>query len=137
MGAGQGKEDDAPPANRTAAAEMLPSGPVRPPERQGVRPDGWREMASDHQAAVGDAVEERLRPVPGCVEADGPPERAGAPQAEAEEETDEAGGEQAERRLAGIAAVAEAEDEGEDQRGGPEAERVGVLARRTASDRSD
>ena len=82
---------------------------------------GGEETALDHQAAVGDAVEERLRPVPRRVEADGPPERAGAPQAEAEDQADQPGGEQAEGRLAGVGAMAEAEGEGEDEGRCPEA----------------
>jgi hypothetical protein len=81
------------------------------------------EMALNHKAAVGGTVEEGLRPVPRRVEADGPPERAGAPQAEAEDDSDERGGEQADGRLAGVGAVDEAESEGEQQGRGPKAGR--------------
>ena len=52
---------------------------------------GGEQMVLDHDSAVSDAVEEGLRPVPCCVEADGPPERAGAPEAEAEDDAYQAG----------------------------------------------
>ncbi len=74
---------------------------------------GGEEMELDEGSAVGYAVEKRLRPVPRGVEADGPPERTGAPEAEAEEESDKAGAEQADGGLAGIGSVAEAEEERE------------------------
>ena len=60
------------------------------------------EMALDHQAAIRNTVEERLRPVPGHVEADGPPQRTSAPQTEAKQKAGQTRGEQAERRLAGV-----------------------------------
>jgi len=87
---------------------------------------GGEEAVLDHEAAVGDAEEEGLRPVPGGVETDGPPESAGAPEAEAEDHAGEAGGEQANGRLAVVIAVAEAEEEGETDGGGPETEDFAV-----------
>jgi len=45
---------------------------------------------------------------------DGPPERAGAPEADAEDEPDQSSGKQSDGRFAGIALVAEAEEDGED-----------------------
>lgn len=83
-------------------------------------------MVLHQDSAVGDAVQEGLCPVPCGVEADSPPERAGAPEREGEDEGGEAGGEEAEGRLTGVGAVAEAEDEGEEGGGGPEAEGVAV-----------
>ena len=49
-------------------------------ERLAGRMRGEKVML-DHDAAVGDAVEKGLRPVPRGMEADGPPQRAGAPEA--------------------------------------------------------
>lgn len=40
------------------------------------------EMVLDHGSAVGDIVEEGIRPVPGGMEADGSPEGADAPEAD-------------------------------------------------------
>src|ERR1700691_3255495 len=77
-------------------------------------------MVLDHGAAVGYSVEERLGPVPRGVQADGPPERAGAPEAEAEDHGGETGGEQADGGFARVVAVAEAEEDGEDEGRGPE-----------------
>jgi hypothetical protein len=70
-------------------------------------------------SAVGNAAKEGLGPVPGGVEADGPPERAGAPEAEAEDQGDQYDGEQSD----GIFAVGKAEKEGQDHGGSPEGER--------------
>src|ERR1022692_1962719 len=75
---------------------------------------GGEEMVLDHESAVGDTVEEGLGPIPRGVEADGPPERAGAPEAEAEDDSDQPGGEQSDGRFAGVLAMAEAEEDGED-----------------------
>ena len=80
------------------------------------------QVEFDHRAAVGYAVEEGLGPVPCGVEADGPPEGAGAPEAEAEDHSGESGGDEADGGLARVAAVAGAEEEGEDQGSAPEAE---------------
>src|ERR1035441_10362454 len=88
---------------------------------------GGVEMTLGHQPAVRNAIQIRLRPVPRCVEADGPPERAGAPEAEAEEATGEAGGEHAEGRLTRADPVTEYEGEGEEERGCPEARSIGML----------
>ena len=83
------------------------------------------EMPLDHDAAIGNAVEERLCPVPSCVEANGPPQRAGAPETEAEDEADESCRKQTEGRLAGVRNVTKSKDEGEDGGGGPETQDVG------------
>src|SRR5438105_8937282 len=83
------------------------------------------QVVLDHDAAVCYAVEEGLGPVPRGMEADGPPERAGAPETEAKDEADEACGQQADGRLFGIFAVSETEADGEEQRAGPEAEPLG------------
>ena len=105
---------------------MLPSGPVRPPLRMGL-PMGWvAKRWPCHQPAVGDAVEERLRPIPCSVNADCPPERTGAVEGKAEDKADKASAEQSDRRLAGVGAVAETEDKREDERRGPKAEGVAM-----------
>ena len=90
---------------------------------------GPEEGDGDHAAAVSDAEQKGLRPIPRSVEADRPPERASAPQGKAEDEADEARGEEAERTLAGVARVAQAEDEGEKRRGDPEADGSRVFRR--------
>src|ERR1035441_398556 len=87
---------------------------------------GGEKMALRHSSAVGDAPEEGLRPVPCGVEADRPPQRAGAPETEAKHHADQAGREHADRRFARILAVAEAEEEGQDHGGSPETERSAV-----------
>src|ERR1039457_5664463 len=87
---------------------------------------GGEKMALRHSSAVGDAPEEGLRPVPCGVEADRPPQRAGAPETEAKHHADQAGREHADRRFACILAVAEAEEEGQDHGGSPETERSAV-----------
>src|ERR1019366_8131869 len=71
---------------------------------------GGEKMVLRHSSAVGDAPEEGLRPVPCGVEADRPPQRAGAPETEAKHHADQAGREHADRRFAWILAVAEAEE---------------------------
>jgi hypothetical protein len=53
------------------------------------------------------------------VAADGPPEGTGAPEAEAEDEAGEAGGDQSDGRFARILAVTKTEEDGQDERGGP------------------
>jgi len=78
-------------------------------------------MVLDHGSAIGNAIEEGLSPVPRGVEADGPPERASTPQAEAEDHRGQAGREQSDRRFAWILAVAESEEDGKDDGRGPEA----------------
>lgn len=47
---------------------------------------GVQESADAEKSTVGRAVEKRLRPVPGCVEANGEPEIAGAPDGQAEKQ---------------------------------------------------
>src|ERR1017187_201440 len=87
---------------------------------------GGEKMVLRHSSAVGDAPEEGLRPVPCGVEADRPPQRAGAPETEAKHHADQAGREHADRRFAWIPAGAEAEEEGQDHGGRPETERSAV-----------
>ena len=84
------------------------------------------QMVLDHEPAVCDAVEKGLRPVPRRVEADGPPERPGAPEAEAENKAGETGGEQTDGGLSGIFAVTETEEDGKNDRRGPKTERLAV-----------
>ena len=62
------------------------------------------------------------------MESDGPPERAGAPEAEAEDHGSETGGEQADGGFSRVVAVAEAEEDGKDEGRGPEAERGAVAS---------
>ncbi len=64
------------------------------------------EMVLGQEPAVWDAVEKGLCPIPRGVEADGPPERTGAPQAQAEDDADLSGGEQTDGRLAWVVSVA-------------------------------
>ena len=87
---------------------------------------GGEQMEGNHVAGVCDTEDKRLGPVPGGVEADGPPERAGSPEGEAEDEADEAGGDEAKGTFADVVFVAEAEDEGEEGGGDPEADGAGV-----------
>src|SRR5208282_5753819 len=89
---------------------------------------GGEETVLDHGPAVGNTVKEGLRPVPRGVEADGPPERAGAPKTEAEDQADQAGGEQSDGGLTRVAPVAEAEEEGAEDGRGPEAQGFAVAA---------
>src|ERR1017187_4637182 len=87
---------------------------------------GGEEVGRRHSSAFGDGPEEGLSPVPCGVEADRPPQRAGAPETEAKHHADQAGREHADRRFAWILAVAEAEEEGQDHGGSPETERLAV-----------
>src|SRR5579872_2493170 len=72
------------------------------------------EMVLSHHPAVGDAVEEGVRPIPRGVEANGPPQRTGAPQAETEDHPGQTGREQSDGRFARVVAVAEAEENRKD-----------------------
>ena len=141
MDAGQGEQDDSGGQRFDGQDEETALRPSEAAGKEGAA-HGMRgeEMALNHKAAVCDAVEELLRPVPRRVEADGPPERAGAPQAEAEDgDSDARGGEQADRRLARVGPMREAEAEGEQQGRGPKAGSpvaVRRLAARAAKERS-
>lgn len=84
------------------------------------------EMVLDHGSAVGDPIEEGLGPVPCGVEPDRPPQRAGAPETEAENHRGQAGRKQSDRRFTWILAVAKSEEDGQDDGGSPEAERFAV-----------
>ena len=66
---------------------------------------GGEETALHEAAAVGDAVEEGLAPVPGGVEADAPPQRAGAPEGYDEDYAGEEDLEEAEPVLTGVVGV--------------------------------
>ena len=66
-----------------------------------------------------------LKALPPRVAADGPPERTGAPEAEAE---DEAGGDQSDGRLARILAVTKTEEDRQDERGGPVAKSLVMVS---------
>ena len=81
---------------------------------------GGEEAVLNHEPTVGDAVEKGLAPVPRGVEADGPPERAGAPEAETEDHAGEKDGEQPDGGFARIPGMAEEEEDGEDDGGSPE-----------------
>src|SRR5580658_1182227 len=89
---------------------------------------GGEKMVLGHESAVGDAVEERLAPIPRSVEADGEPERAGAPQTEAEDHGGETGGEQPDGGFAWILAVTETEENGKDYGCGPESQGFAVAS---------
>lgn len=81
-----------------------------------------------HQAAgVRHAKQKGLRPVPGGVKANGPPQRTGSPKHKAEDQADQAGRKQAHRALAGVGGVAEAEHKRQQGGGGPEADSPGAL----------
>jgi len=72
------------------------------------------EMVLSGKPAVGDSVNEGLAPIPCAVEADGPPQRSSAPQAQAPDHASQAGGEQSDGRLPRVIAMAEAKENGED-----------------------
>ena len=79
-------------------------------------------------AGVCDAVEEGLGPIPGGVDANSPPEGAGAPEGEGEDSAGETYGEDARGGLSLVAEVSGHEEaDGEDKGGDPEADDVGVL----------
>jgi hypothetical protein len=123
LSAGQGEENDEADEGQDGDHEDAAFGAGGSAAEDGLA-HGVRgeEMVLDHGSAVGDTVEERLRPVPGAVEADGPPEGAGAPEAEAEDHGGQAGKEQSDGGLAGVVAVAEPKEDGEDDGCGPEAQ---------------
>src|SRR5579864_261186 len=83
-------------------------------------------MVLDHESAVGDAVDEGLAPIPRGVKADGPPQRSSTPEAQAPDHASQAGGEQSNGRLSRVAVVAEAEENGENDGRGPEAQGFAV-----------
>src|ERR1700722_18121550 len=73
----------------------------------------------DH-AAVRGAVKVGFSPVPGSVEADGPPKRSRVPKAETEDESDCRCGKESDGGFAGIASVDGAKGGGKDDRSPPE-----------------
>jgi len=77
-------------------------------------------VAGADEAAVGGAVEESFGPVPGGVIAEDEPERAGAANHEAEDETGDGDVEDADEGFAGIGKMGCAEAERKDDGGGPE-----------------
>src|SRR5579864_6487384 len=78
--------------------------------------------------AIRNAEEERLCPVPRSVQANGPPQRTGAPQAEREHQARAACAKKADGRLAGVEAVQKAEAEGDEHGRTPEADRLRAAA---------
>ncbi len=127
MGAGKGEDDDGSHGGQGGQDEeaSLRTGETTGEDGSADRVSG-EEVALDHGAGVGYTVEEGLGPIPRGVEAERPPEGAGAIEGKAEDEAGGSGGEEAERGLARVGAVTETEDEREDKRGRPEAERVAV-----------
>lgn len=107
-------EDGAFGANGAAAVEL---------RTEGVRGE---EAALHESSGVGDAVEERLGPVPCGVEADGPPERAGAPQGNDENDAGEEDLEEAEGVFASVVGVGKDEERGGEEGGDPEGDGAGV-----------
>src|SRR5208283_4647378 len=85
-------------------------GTAAPQSAAGER--GVQQMSLTGEAAVGRAVEVGLGPVPCRVAADGPPRRAGEPDADAEDDADERGLKDADRIFAAVAGVNVAEEGG-------------------------
>src|SRR5579875_989486 len=79
------------------------------------------QMALDQDAAVSRAVEVGLAPVPGGVKTHRPPQRAGVPEAEAEDKAHRSRREEAHRRLAGVEPVEGPEGYADQQRAPPKA----------------
>ena len=96
---------------------------------------GGEETALHEAAAVGDAVEEGLAPVPGHVEADAPPQRAGAPESDDEDNAGQEDLEEAQRGLSGVARVGVEEECGGEDGGDPEGDGAGALWRDEIADR--
>src|ERR1035438_5869207 len=84
------------------------------------------EMVLDHEPAVGNPVEKRLAPVPRCMKSNGPPQRTGPPQAEAEDHRGQPRRKQSNWRFARIFSVAQAEQKLHQNGRAPEAERFTV-----------
>src|SRR5487761_270926 len=78
-------------------------------------------MSGGGEAAVGDAVDERLAVIPCGVQADGEPDVPGAAQSEAEKKADVCRGESAGPRFSCVLQMARAEKKREENRGRPEA----------------
>ena len=77
-------------------------------------------MAGSDASAVRDRVEKTLAPIPRHVEADGPPEIAGAAEGEAEKEADADDGRDADFCFAGIDEMHGSEEKREERGGRPE-----------------
>src|ERR1700760_1550684 len=110
-----GKYEDAALWSRAAAAH--------PRGTEGMRGEQTVRAGS---AAVSNAEEKGLRPVPRSVQADGPPQRTCTPQAECKHQARAAGAEKADRRLPRIQAVQRAEAERYKYGRAPEADRLSV-----------
>ena len=82
------------------------------------------KMVLHHESTISNTIEKGLGPVPRGVETNRPPQRASAPQTEAEAQAGKAGGEQADGRLARIVSVTKTEEHGEGDRGCPKTERL-------------
>src|SRR5271166_321808 len=127
MRAGQGEDDDQGDEDQDREDEDAAFGAGGSSAEDGLACGvAVEETLLDHESAVGGAVEEVLRPIPRGVEADSPPQRTGAPQAEAKDEADQSGGKQSHGRFADVALVAETEQEREDEGRGPESQGCAV-----------
>src|SRR5579862_4857848 len=73
---------------------------------------GGEQVTAREQAAIGRAVEVGFAPVPTSMAADGPPSRAGSPDADAKDKADSAGGKNADPVFAAIACMEKAEERG-------------------------
>src|SRR6185437_4368134 len=111
------KNEDAAFRTRSTAAQPGGTGGV----------SGEQAVGAD-AATVCDAEEEGLRPVPRSVQTDGPPQRAGAPQAEGEHQARTTGAEKADGGLARIQAMHEAKAEGDEHGRAPETDCLNVAA---------
>src|SRR5215472_7049593 len=81
-----------------------------------------KEMMLHHQSTVRNTIEKGLGPIPGRVETNRPPERASAPETQRKNQTHQAGGEQADRRLAWVLFVTQSEEDGKAECGSPKTE---------------
>jgi len=87
---------------------------------------GDEEASLEVTAAVGDAVEEGLAPVPCHMEADAPPERAGTPESNDEDEAGEEDLEESELGFASVGGVSDEEDGRGEDGGDPEGDGTSV-----------
>src|ERR1700690_3111411 len=114
LNAGQGEENDQEDDGQDGDDEDAAFGAGGSSAEDGLANGvGQEQTVLDHESAVGYAVEEVLRPVPRGMEADGPPEGPGTPQAETENHASQPGGKQSDGRFARVAVVTEAQEDGE------------------------
>ncbi len=95
-------------------------------EQRVARGVGVEEAAGAEDAAVRNAVEEALCPVPRHVEADGPPQRTGAPEGVAEDDGGKEGHHDAHGIFVGVGEMACAEDERHEECGDPEGDEASI-----------